>query len=125
MDYCQLRDSCYFWYPKHEPNAFEHPAAVQGSQEIESEQEYISKNIAIENREKEFYLCLQEQDQAFPEYRYMCEAKAMSANPKFLFAFAHILKFVTGCFKILNAQLIKTFPQRVLIFFTIKLSGFG
>lgn len=60
----------------------------------QDEQEYISKNIAIENREKEFYLCLQEQDQAFPEYRYMCEAKAMSANPKFLFAFAHILKFV-------------------------------
>lgn len=60
----------------------------------QNEQEYISKNIAIENREKEFYLCLQEQDQAFPEYRYMCEAKAMSANPKFLFAFAHILKFV-------------------------------
>ena len=58
------------------------------------EQEYISKNIAIENREKEFYLCLQEQDQAFPEYRYMCEAKAISANPSFLFAFAHILKFV-------------------------------
>jgi hypothetical protein len=24
----------------------------------------------------------------------MCEAKAMSANPVFLFAFAHILKFV-------------------------------
>ena len=60
----------------------------------QNEQEYISKNIAIENREKEFYICLQEQDQAFPEYRYMCEAKAMSANPKFLFAFAHILKFV-------------------------------
>ena len=60
----------------------------------QNEQEYISKNIAIENREKEFYLCLQEQDQAFPEYRYMCEAKAMSANPKFLFAFAYILKFV-------------------------------
>lgn len=58
------------------------------------EQEYISKNIAIENREKEFYLCLQEQDQAFIEYRYMCEAKAMSANPRFLFAFAHILKYV-------------------------------
>ena len=58
----------------------------------QNEQEYISKNIAI--REKEFYICLQEQDQAFPEYRYMCEAKAMSANPKFLFAFAHILKFV-------------------------------
>ena len=60
----------------------------------QNEQEYISKNIAIENREKEFYICLQEQDQAFPEYRYMCEAKAMSANPKFLFAFAYILKFV-------------------------------
>ena len=60
----------------------------------QNEQEYISKNIAIENRETEFYLCLQEQDQAFPEYRYMCDAKAMSANPKFLFAFAHILKFV-------------------------------
>ena len=60
----------------------------------QDEQEYISKNITIENREKAFYLCLQEQDQAFPEYRYMCEAKAMSANPKFLFAFAHILKFV-------------------------------
>ena len=60
----------------------------------QNEQEYISKNIAIENRETEFYLCLQEQDQAFPEYRYMCEAKAMSANPKSLFAFAHILKFV-------------------------------
>lgn len=60
----------------------------------QNEQEYISKNIAIENKEKEFYLCRQEQDQAFPEYRYMCEAKAMSANPKFLFAFAHILKFV-------------------------------
>lgn len=60
----------------------------------QNEQEYISKNIAIENRETEFYLCLQEQDQAFPEYRYMCEAKTMSANPKFLFAFAHILKFV-------------------------------
>ncbi|WP_300712896.1 HEPN domain-containing protein [uncultured Acetatifactor sp.] len=60
----------------------------------QNEQEYISKNIGIENREKEFYLCLKEQDQAFPEYRYMCEAKAMSANPVFLFAFAHILKFV-------------------------------
>ena len=60
----------------------------------QNEQEYISKNIAIENRETEFYLCLQEQDRAFPEYRYMCAAKAMSANPKFLFAFAHILKFV-------------------------------
>lgn len=60
----------------------------------QDEKEYISTNIAIENREKEFYLCLQEQDQAFPEYRYMCEAKVMSANPRFLFAFADILKFV-------------------------------
>ena len=60
----------------------------------QNEQEYILKNIAIENGKKEFYLCLQEQNQAFPKYRYMCEAKAMSANPRFLFAFAHILKFV-------------------------------
>lgn len=50
----------------------------------QNEQEYISKNIAIENREKEFYICLQEQDQAFPEYRYMCEAKAMSGKSKVL-----------------------------------------
>lgn len=48
----------------------------------QNEQEYISKNIAIENRETEFYLCLQEQDQAFPEYRYMCAAKAMSGKSK-------------------------------------------
>ena len=47
-----------------------------------------------QNEQEYIYICLQEQDQAFPEYRYMCEAKAMSANPKFLFAFAHILKFV-------------------------------
>lgn len=60
----------------------------------QNEQEYISQNIAIKNREKEFYLCLHEQDQAFTKYRYMCEAKAISANPIFLFAFAHILKFV-------------------------------
>ena len=31
----------------------------------------------------------------------------------------------TGYFKILNSQLIKTLPQRFLIFFTIKFSGFG
>jgi len=56
----------------------------------------IFKHALAENeaRTKQYYLCLKEQDQAFPEYRYMCKAKAMSANPVFLFAFAHILKFV-------------------------------
>lgn len=60
----------------------------------QNEQDYIAKNIEIENREKEFYLCLNEQNNAFIEYRYMCEAKAMTGNPVFLLAFAHILKFV-------------------------------
>ena len=60
----------------------------------ESEQTYISNNIAIENRDTEFPLCLQEQNNAFVEYRYMCEAKAITGNPRFLLAFAHILKFV-------------------------------
>lgn len=55
---------------------------------------YISGNIAIDNREYEFDLCLTEQNEAFVVYRYMNEAKAISANPIFLFAFAHILKFV-------------------------------
>ncbi len=60
----------------------------------ESEQTYISNNIAIENRNTEFTLCLKEQNEAFVEYRYMCEAKAITGNPLFLLAFAHILKFV-------------------------------
>lgn len=59
-----------------------------------NEQEYISNNIAIENRDVEFSLCLQEQNEAFVAYRYMCEAKAITGNPCFLLAFAHILKFV-------------------------------
>ena len=58
------------------------------------EQDYIADNIAIENREREFSLCLSEQNKAFTEYRYMCEAKAMVGNPRFLLAFADILKFV-------------------------------
>lgn len=58
------------------------------------EQIYIENNIAIENREVEFHLCLEEQNNAFPEYRYMCEAKAITGNPLFLLAFADILKFV-------------------------------
>ena len=60
----------------------------------QSEQSYIENNIAIENRNVEFQLCLKEQNEAFPEYRYMCEAKAITGNPLFLFAFADILKFV-------------------------------
>ena len=60
----------------------------------QKEQDYIANNIAIENREREFHICLHEQDKAFVEYRYMCEAKSMTGNPKFLFAFADILKFV-------------------------------
>lgn len=59
----------------------------------ESEQAYISNNIAIKNRDAEFPLCLKEQNEAFVEYRYMCEAKAITGNPLFLLAFAHILKF--------------------------------
>lgn len=55
---------------------------------------YISGNIAIDNRETEFDLCLTEQNEAFVVYRYMNEAKTITANPIFLFAFAHILKFV-------------------------------
>ena len=57
------------------------------------EQSYIENNIAIENR-KEFRLRLEEQNDAFVEYRYMCETKAIVGNPLFLFAFADILKFV-------------------------------
>lgn len=60
-----------------------------------SEQDYISQNIAIENRDKEFHLCLAEQNKAFVEYRYMNEVKAITAHPIFLFAFADILKFVS------------------------------
>lgn len=56
--------------------------------------DYIYQNIAIENREKEFPLCLAEQNDAFVTYRYMNEAKRLTAHPVFLFAFAHILKFV-------------------------------
>lgn len=59
-----------------------------------SERTYIANNIAIKDREKEFPLCLNEQNSAFIEYRYMCEAKAITSNPVFLFAFADILKFV-------------------------------
>ena len=60
----------------------------------QNEQAYIAENIAIENRDKEFFLCLNEQNNAFMEYRYMCEAKAITGNPIFLLKFAHILKFV-------------------------------
>ena len=60
----------------------------------DAEKDYIENNIAIENKEIEFKLCLKEQNDAFVVYRYMNEAKAITANPKFLFAFAHILKFV-------------------------------
>ena len=55
---------------------------------------YISQNIAIDNRDTEFELCLTEQNDAFIIYRYMNEVKTITANPYFLFAFAHILKFV-------------------------------
>ena len=57
-------------------------------------QSYIANNIAIENREYEFPLCLAEQNTAFVTYRYMNEAKRIAAHPIFLFAFAHILQFV-------------------------------
>ncbi len=60
----------------------------------QGEQVYIAGNIAIKNREREFSQCLNEQNDAFVQYRYMCEAKAIVGNPEFLFAFAHILKFV-------------------------------
>lgn len=56
--------------------------------------EYISRNIDIDNREREFELCLAEQNEAFVTYRYMNEVKSIAANPRFLFAFAHILKYV-------------------------------
>lgn len=56
-------------------------------------QNYISQNISIKNREKEFHLCLAEQNNAFVIYRYINEAKCITANPVFLFAFAHILQF--------------------------------
>lgn len=59
----------------------------------ESERNYIKENIAID-RKKEFDLCLQEQDNAFAQYRYLCEAKSIAGNYQFLFAFAHILIFV-------------------------------
>lgn len=57
-------------------------------------QEYIEQNIAIENRETEFRLCLVEQNDAFVAYRYMNEAKEITVNTTFIVAFAHILKFV-------------------------------
>lgn len=69
-----------------------------------SEQSYIENNIAIENRNVEFQLCLKEQNEAFPEYRYMCETKAITGNPLFLFAFADILKFVYESLVKENAQ---------------------
>ena len=56
--------------------------------------DYISQNIAIENRDAEFNLSLKEQNTAFVTYRYMNEVKTITANPGFLFAFALILKFV-------------------------------
>lgn len=56
--------------------------------------DYIAQNIAIKNRDTEFALCLAEQNEAFVTYRYMNEAKFITAHPVFLFAFAHILKFV-------------------------------
>ncbi len=56
--------------------------------------DYVAQNIAIDNRETEFPLCLAEQNEAFITYRYMNEAKSITAHPVFLFAFAHILKFV-------------------------------
>ena len=60
----------------------------------DSIKEYVAENIAIENREREFPLCLKEQNSAFTTYRYMNEVKSISANPQFLFAFAHVLSFV-------------------------------
>lgn len=57
-------------------------------------QDYVSQNIAIENRDTEFNLCLAEQNNAFVTYRYMNEAKSITAHPIFLFAFAHILQFI-------------------------------
>lgn len=60
----------------------------------EEVKDYIASNIAIDNREREFPLCLSEQNKAFVVYRYINEAKLITANPVFLFAFAHILKFV-------------------------------
>ena len=56
--------------------------------------DYVAQNIAIDNRKTEFPLCLAEQNEAFITYRYMNEAKSITAHPVFLFAFAHILKFV-------------------------------
>ena len=55
---------------------------------------YVAQHIAIDNRETEFTLCLTEQNKAFETYRYMNEAKSITAHPVFLFAFAHILKIV-------------------------------
>lgn len=56
--------------------------------------DYVAQNIAIDNRETEFALCLAKQNEAFIIYRYMNEVKSITAHPVFLFAFAHILKFV-------------------------------
>lgn len=55
---------------------------------------FIAHNIAIDNRDTEFDLCLTEQNKAFIFYRYMNEVERITATPLFLFAFAHILKFV-------------------------------
>lgn len=65
----------------------------------ENEQSFIKKsfiknNILMENTEEEFMRCLAEQNEAFTQYRYMCEAKSIVCNYNFLFAFAHILNFV-------------------------------
>ena len=48
----------------------------------------------MENTEEEFMRCLAEQNEAFTQYRYMCEAKSIVCNYNFLFAFARILKVV-------------------------------
>ena len=71
-------------------------------------QNYVANNVAIDNREREFSLCLAEQNSAFVTYRYMNEAKAITAHPVFLFAFAHILQFIYEALTEENNEMIES-----------------
>ena len=59
------------------------------------EKDFISKNIFNNSPHKDnFEMCLNEQNEAFKQYRYSCEVNRLVGDFNFLFCFAKILEYV-------------------------------
>lgn len=61
----------------------------------ETEKDFIKENVFANSQyQDDFELCLSEQNDAFVEYRYICEVERYAIDFNFLFCFANILEKV-------------------------------